>query len=252
VAPSGRRGYLSGASKEAQVRTILVAGASRGIGLELVRQYAAAGERVIAGCRHPEGASALGAIAAIAAGAGGRVEVHRLDVTSDTSVAAFKAEVGAEPVDVLLAVAGVSGPDKEGRVGRLDLPGWADTMNTNALGAARVANAFIDNLRAGRGRKLIATTSGLGSTGDSSGGWLAYRASKAALNNIWRNFALALKDDGIVCVAISPGWVRTDMGGPGAELSVEAAVAVLRERIDGLGPEDSGRFLSSKGEDLPW
>ncbi len=151
------------------MRTILVTGANRGIGLEFVRQYAEAGDRVIAGCRSPERADALQKIADAAAE---KVSVRRLDVGSDASVEALQMEVGEQPLDILISNAGVAGPDKDGQVGSLDLKGWSETMNINALGAARIANAFVGNLRAGAGKKLIAITSGLGSTGKPpAAGW---------------------------------------------------------------------------------
>lgn len=231
------------------MRTVLVTGANRGIGLEFVRQYADAGDKVVAGCRSPDRA---GDLQKIAAGSEGRVTVHRLDVMSDESVEGVQAELGDQPLDIVIANAGIGGPDKDGRVGDLDMAGWLDTMNTNALGAARTGNAFVGALRAGRDRKFVAITSGLGSTAESSGGWLAYRASKAALNNIVRNFAISLKGDGIVCVALSPGWVKTDMGGAGAELTPAQSVKKMRTLIDRLGPADSGRFIGSNGKDLPW
>jgi NAD(P)-dependent dehydrogenase (short-subunit alcohol dehydrogenase family) len=231
------------------MRTVLVTGANRGIGLEFVRQYAEGGDRVIAGVRDPDGATDL---KAIADASDGRVSIHRVDVSDDASVAAFRKDVGDQPVDILLAVAGVMGPEKQQRLGELDFPGWLGTLSVNALGPVRLADAFVDNVRKGRAKKMIAITSGMGSTAESGGGYLAYRMSKAGLNNAWRNISIELKGDRIVCVALNPGWVKTDMGGPSANITVEQSVSNMRKRIDGYGLSDSGRFLSWDGKQFGW
>jgi NAD(P)-dependent dehydrogenase (short-subunit alcohol dehydrogenase family) len=229
--------------------TVLVTGANRGIGLEFVRQYAEAGDRVIAVCRAPAAAKDL---AAIAARAVGRVTVHAADVSDDAAVASLKREVGDQPIDVLVANAGIMGPERQHRADDIDVPGWLQTLSVNTLGPVRTAQAFLPNLKAGQGRKLIAITSGMGSTADTGGGYFAYRASKAALNNAWRNLAIALKRDAIVCVAMSPGWVKTDMGGAGAQLTPQQSVSAMRRRIDGFTVKDSGRFVGETGGDVAW
>jgi len=229
--------------------TVLVTGANRGIGLEFARQYADAGDRVIAVCREPGRAKDL---AAIAAKSGGRVEAQAADVADDASVAALKRAVGEAPIDVLIANAGTMGPERQHRADDLDMPGWLETLSVNTLGPVRTAAAFLPNLQAGQGKRLVAITSGMGSSAEAGGGYLAYRASKAALNNAWRNLAIALKRDGIVCVAMSPGWVKTDMGGAGAELTPQQSVSSMRKVIEALSAKDSGRFVSHRGADIAW
>ena len=229
--------------------TVLVTGANRGLGLEFVRQYAEAGARVIAVCRAPAAAREL---AAIARSSEGRVSLVAADVSDDASMAALKAALGDQPIDIVIANAGVMGPKQQDRPGRLDIAGWLQTLSTNTLGPVRTAEALLANLKAGKGRKLIAITSGMGSTAESDGGYLAYRSSKAALNNAWRNLALALRGDGVVCVAMSPGWVKTDMGGPGAELTPQQSVSAMRGLIEGFSKTDSGRFVSHRGADIAW
>jgi NAD(P)-dependent dehydrogenase (short-subunit alcohol dehydrogenase family) len=231
------------------MRTVLVSGANRGLGLEFVRQYAEAGDRVVAGARDPDAALEL---KAIADASDGRVSVHRLDVADPASVAAFRQAVGDQPIDILIANAGVMGGDRQQRLGDLDFDSWTRTLAVNSLGPVRLADAFVDNLRKGKGRKLIAITSGMGSTAESGGGYLAYRMSKAALNNAWRNIAIELKNDRVVAVALNPGWVKTDMGGSGAKITPEQSVAAMRKRIDAYGLSDSGRFLSWDGKQFGW
>jgi NAD(P)-dependent dehydrogenase (short-subunit alcohol dehydrogenase family) len=229
--------------------TVLVTGANRGIGLEFVRQYAEAGDQVIAVCRDPARAKDL---AAIAGRADGRVSVLAADVADDAAVAALKAHVGGAAVDVVIANAGVMGPERQHRPDDLDVPGWLETLSVNTLGPVRTAAAFLPNLKAGQGKTLVAITSGMGSNAETGGGYLAYRASKAALNNAWRNLAIALKRDGIVCVAMSPGWVKTDMGGAGAELTPQQSVSAMRRQIADFTARDSGRFVNHKGVDVAW
>lgn len=231
------------------MQTVLITGANRGIGLEFARQYADAGDRVIAVARRPDAARAL---RALADNSGGRVSVHAGDVASDDSIRALKAAVGEAPIDIVIANAGVMGPERQHRPDGLDFDGWLQTLSTNTLGPVRTAEAFLPNLKAGKGKRLIAITSGMGSTADTGGGYLAYRSSKAALNNAWRNLAIALRGDGIVCVVMSPGWVKTDMGGAGAGLSPQQSVSALRRQIEGFGPKDSGRFADVKGGDIAW
>lgn len=223
-------------------RTVVVAGASRGIGLEFARQYAAEGWRVIAGVRSPDGATDLGAL---------KVEVHELDVASDRSVSTFAEGLAGTPVDLVLAVAGVFGGDRQ-TPGDVDFDAWLTTLSVNTLGPIRLLEALAGNLSAGQDRRFVAITSGMGSTATNEGGYLAYRSSKAALNNAIKTQALARRDQGIVCVALNPGWVKTDMGGPSARLSVDHAVSEMRRRIADYGPEQSGRFLSWDGAEFEW
>jgi NAD(P)-dependent dehydrogenase (short-subunit alcohol dehydrogenase family) len=229
--------------------TVLVTGANRGIGLEFVRQYAGAGDDVIAVCRDPAAARDL---AALAKAADGRVTVLAADVGDDAAMAALRGRVGDRPIDVVIANAGTMGPDRQHRLSDLDVAGWLETLSVNTLGPVRTAEAFLANLKAGAEKKLIAITSGMGSTAEAAGGYFAYRASKAALNNAWRNLAIALKGERIVCVAMSPGWVKTDMGGAGAQLTPQQSVAAMRRLIAGLTLRDSGRFVSQKGADVAW
>ena len=225
--------------------TVVISGANRGIGLEFTRQYAAAGARVIAGCRDPDAATELAALP-------GDVAILPLDVADDASVAAFSAAAGDAPVDILIANAGVWGGQREQQFGTLDFGNWARVLSVNTLGPMRLAQAFADRVRAAPAGRMVALTSGMSSTAETAGGHLAYRSSKAALNNAWRNLAIAMKDDGVACTVIDPGWVKTDMGGESARLTPEQSVAAMRAVIAGLTPGTSGRFLRWDGRETPW
>ena len=178
------------------------------------------------------------------------MSVHALDVRDDASVAAFRQAVGEQPVDILIANAGAS--DRGQRPGRFDFESWLDLFDTNSLGPMRLAQAFLPNLKAGRDKKLVAITSILGSTARHGGDMFAYRASKAALNNAWAGLAAALKGDGVVCLPLHPGWVKTDMGGAGAEIDAATSVQGMMARIAQARLDRSGDFVAYDGRALPW
>ena len=227
--------------------TLLITGANRGLGLEFVRQYAAEGWDVVAGVRRPDQASELQALAQ-----GGRIEVHAVDVTDGRTVDSFKGAVGARPLDVVIAGAGVYGDHGGQDFGRLDYEDWERTLRVNTLGPLRIAEAFAGNLEAGSERKLVAITSLMGSIADSSGGAIIYRSSKAALNAAWKGVALALKPRGITAMVMHPGWVQTDMGGKNAPVTPEQSIRGMRQVIAGLTPDDAGSFRAFDGKSLPW
>lgn len=225
--------------------TLLVTSASRGIGREFVRQYAAEGWRVIAGCRDP------GAVEAALRAFGGGVRPVAMDVTDAASVEAV-ARADAGPVDLLVNSAGIIGRGDDGP-GAVDYAEWARVMDVNAFGPVRVLDAFLPHLAAARGAKAITITSGLGSIADTgSGSTLMYRTSKAAVNMAMRARSFPLRARGIAVAVINPGWVKTDMGGPNARITVEESVRGMRAAIDGLTLERTGSFLNWNGRDYPW
>lgn len=226
----------------------LVTGANRGIGLEFVRQLAARGDSVIATARAPDNAREL---AAVAKQHGERVQLFGCDVADDTSVAGFGRAIGGVPVDVLINNAGVMGTSTD--LGSFDFEDFLNTMNVNAVGPVRVLQAALPGLRAGKGKKLVQITSGLGSIGDNaSGGYLDYRMSKAALNMLAVTLARDLESEGFISVTLQPGWVQTDMGGRGAPTPVDASVRGMLGVIDGLKTSDNGRFLGWDEREMPW
>ncbi len=227
--------------------TILVTGANRGLGLEFVRQYAADGDRVIAACRTPVKADAL---VAIAAASGGRVTVHPLDVTEEGSVAAFKSVLGDQPLDIVIANAGTYGGARQDW-DDMDFDAWARTLAVNLMAPMRLAGITHRNLAA-HGGKFIAITSGMGSNANAGGGMHAYRTSKAGLNKLVSTLAQDWRSDGIVAVPISPGWVKTDMGGPDAPLSPAQSVGAMRKVIAGLTLAQSGKLFDYDGAALAW
>ena len=228
--------------------TILVTGASRGLGLEFTRQYLAAGDGVIAACRSPSAAKSL---QQLERDSKDLLTLVELDV-ADPKSARRAAEATQRPIDVLINCAGVIGARGQ-RLGSLDYRDWLQVLEVNLMGPARVCEAFLEQVAQSSRRLIVTITSGMGSLADNtSGGSIPYRTSKAAVNMVMRSAAIDLKPRGITCVVVNPGWVKTDMGGPSAKLSPEESIAALRRLISGLGPSDSGRFYNYDGREYPW
>ncbi len=237
----------AGASKslDDSKRTVLITGANRGIGLELARQYHAAGWKVIGTAREPDAAKDLKSV-------GEDVLVPALDVTDPESVRALSKWLEQRPIDLLVNNAGV-GDGGESSLAKIDAQKLAHVMQVNAIGPMLVTQALLPNLRAGKGRVIVSITSVLGSIeGDTDDGYYGYRESKAALNMFMRSLAAELRPEKFVCVPIHPGWVKTDMGGPNAQLTPEQSVAGIRKVIAGLKAGDSGKFWSYDGSNLSW
>jgi len=229
---------------------VVVTGANRGIGLELVRQLAARGDHVEACARTPDAAPELAALA------GDHVRVHPLDVRDAASVRALAGALGDTAIDIVFNVAGVYGGSRQSlrqMAEDLELGDVTSTLDVNATGALRVTVALLPHLRRGAAKKLVHVTSGMGSiTDNTSGGYYAYRMSKAALNMMSRSLAVDLRPEGIASVVINPGWVQTDMGGASAPTPVDESVRGILRVIDGATLADSGEFLNWKGNRYPW
>ncbi len=227
-----------------------VTGASRGIGLEFVRQLLRRGDVVEAGVLLPEENADV--LQALVRESEGRLRVHPLDITDPVSVGAFARQVdGGGPLDVLINNAGVLGSKKP--LTELDFQELLRTFDVNALGALRMAAALLPTLRRGTTRRIACMSSRAGSIADNgSGGAYAYRLSKAALNMAVCNLAVELRPEGFTVLALHPGWVRTAMSDPTAPRSPEEAAHDLLQLIDSARPEDTGRFLDFRGQPVPW
>jgi NAD(P)-dependent dehydrogenase (short-subunit alcohol dehydrogenase family) len=220
------------------VPTILITGAGRGLGLELARQYAADGWRVIGTVRDGD-LERIGA------------ESLKVEVTDFAAVKALAAKLKGEPLDVLFCNSGIIG--KRGTaLGSFDYADWETILRVNLLGAAAVIETLVDNVAASEHKTIAVMSSRLGSISETSGMTLPYSTSKAALNLLAKALAETLRPRGVIVAALSPGWVRTDMGGQGAPLTPEVSVRGLRKVLGGLRREDSGKFFSHDGSQIPW
>ncbi len=222
--------------------TVLITGAGRGLGLELARQYAHDGWRVIGTVRD---ASAGRKVVKLGA------ESLTLDVTNAAQLKQLAARLKGVPIDVLFCNAGISG--KRGMaLGNFDFAEWEKVLRVNLLGAAAVIEALVDNVAASERRIVAVMSSRLASIAESSGMTIPYATSKAALNLLAKALAATLASRGMIVVALSPGWVKTDMGGQSAPLTPERSVHGLRAVIARLRAQDSGKFLSYDGSTIPW
>lgn len=244
------------AAAAAQPGTVLVTGSSRGLGLEFVRQYAAAGWTVIATARDPDGAAELRALAA----ANPKIAVERLDVTEQTSIEALAAKYAGTPIDVLVNNAGVLGGSEAQTLGSLDYAEFENVMAVNVYGPLAVAEAFREHVAASEQKKIVAITSRSGVI--SEPGWRGpyfYRASKVALNMAMRVLADDLRERGVIVALVAPYPTDTDMlraliGAENAarQARPEASVAGLIAVIDGLTLENGAQPLLADGKRLPW
>jgi NAD(P)-dependent dehydrogenase (short-subunit alcohol dehydrogenase family) len=222
--------------------TILITGASRGIGLEFANQFTAVGWTVIGACRNPVEAEPLSAIAGI--------EVHELDVDDGASVMALKQALGDRQIDVLLNNAGIIG--QRSGFGTLDYDAWAGAMNTNVFGPMRMAEAFADNVMASDCKQMVFISSRMGSITETSPNAYVYRSSKTALNMAVRCMSLELAGRGLTAVLFHPGHVSTDMGGASAPVTPSCSVAGMKQQILGFTQAANGRFLTFDGDQIPW
>ena len=231
------------------MKTVLITGASRGIGLEHVRRFAANGARVFAAVRTPAEAKEL---QTLAADNKVRVEVLAYDAADAAAPGRIKTALGNTPLDLLFANAGAFG-DRTSAIGSIDVADVLQLININALAPLKLVEALVENVAAS-GRKIIALQSSrLGSIGEnSSGGYYPYRISKCVVNMIARNIAVDLNPRGVIAVALHPGWVRTRMGGEGAPISVDESVSGQQRVLANLKPGDSGRFFNYDGTEIPW
>jgi NAD(P)-dependent dehydrogenase (short-subunit alcohol dehydrogenase family) len=228
---------------------ILITGANRGLGLEFARQYSGEAWQVFAACRNPSSANHL---QELKKAPNHRLTILPIDVTDLASVVAAAKELAGTAIDLLVNNAGIAGPSNQ-TTGRVDYRAWAHVLDVNTMGPLRLIESFADHLARSDRRLVVTMTSGMGSLADNtSGGSIAYRTSKAAVNMVTRSAAIDLASRRITCIVVNPGWVKTDMGGPGARLTPEESVAALRRLIANLTLEDSGKFFNWDGREYPW
>lgn len=227
---------------------VLITGASRGIGFQMAQQYCENGDSVLASCRNPGGADALNELAA---SSGGKVTVVDMDVSDPKSIEAAAKTIGDQQIDIVINNAGATGGAHQS-LGDIDFDDWMDTFNVNTIAPFRVSVAFHDNLKKSDAAKVMIVTSQLGASTWPMGGMYAYSTSKAAVSKVGQILAMDWKDDGISVCVVHPGWVRTDMGGPQAEISPEESASGIRSVIASMGLADSGKFYKWNGEIHPW
>ncbi len=233
--------------------TVLITGANRGIGLELVRQYLSQGSAVIAVSRSES--DELKAL-----GESNLLQSHQLDLTDDRALTALANELREQKIDVLLNNAGTMGRRnfadvgmKAGSFGSFNREEWHEILDINLCTPMKLAELFVNNVAASDNGRIITLSSMMGSMGlNNSGSAYCYRASKAGVNAIMKSMAIDLAGRNIIAVAIHPGFVKTDMGGPNAHIEPHESAAGIIRVIEKLTPEQAGKLIAWNGEDMPW
>ena len=222
--------------------TVVITGANRGLGLAFARRLSADGFRVIGTARRPDAADELRSLG---------VRIEQLDVTDAQSVRRLAEAIGDAPVDILINNAGIG--SRARTLEDFDIDDAQRIMQVNYLGPMRVTQALLPALRAGDRKLIVNITSTYGSIErNTRGGAYGYRESKAALNMFTRSLAAELEPHGFTCIVMSPGWVKTDMGGPNARLTPDQSVDAMVKVIEGLTTEHSGSFFNHAGDIVPW
>lgn len=228
------------------MQTALITGANRGIGLHLVKQFLQAGWQVVAACRKPDSATVLNSLA------GPHLQILPLDVTDARSVLALVAALNGKPLDVLVNNAGIMGPQHQ-NVRDMDYDAFLQTLNVNTVAPLRVSAALLPNLKLGKRPRIVTISSQMGAFAlDMGPGHIAYSSSKSAVSKVMQLMAKELTPEGIIVCPVHPGWVKTDMGGPNAQLEPADSAAGLFTLIDGLQLQHSGRFWTWDGKEHAW
>ena len=232
------------------MRTVLITGASRGIGLAFCTQYAKQGWQVIACCRNPEQATELNKLVS----RNYQIRIFKMDVMDRSGIDALAKQIKDSTIDLIIANAGVYGDSRGHGFGNLDYADWINTLETNVLGVVKVIESFLPNLKRSNNNPCIAVLSSqMGSIDDnSSGGSILYRSSKAALNAAMKSLSIDCQNDNIGVLIFHPGWVKTDMGGPHALIDSETSVTGMIKQISNFNMSQTGRFIKYDGTQLPW
>jgi NAD(P)-dependent dehydrogenase (short-subunit alcohol dehydrogenase family) len=236
-------------SREA-MPTVLITGASRGLGLEFSRQYAESGWQVLSTCRSPDDAPALRDLADCHPS----LRLHALDVTQDKSVQSLAEVLRGIKIDVLLNNAGIAGQIDGQSLGVLDYRIGHETMETNLFGPLRMAEAFLDHVAASEQRKIMTVSSALGSISSTTGGTIFYRCSKSAVNMAMASLARDVAQRGVIVGLLSPGLVATDLTADldGPKITPLESISGLIPIIDAYTLEQSGQFIRYTGLEVPW
>ncbi len=227
-------------------QTVFITGANRGIGLSLTELYLQQGDQVHATSRNLTDSKELHALASRY----NTLVLHELDVTDYQRVAQLASELPA--IDLLINNAGYYGPKGYG-FGNTDIEEWRQVFEINTIAPLKLVESFYPLLQQGKAKKIACISSKVGSmTENTSGGGYIYRSSKAALNSVVKSLSNDLTDEGFTVLALHPGWVRTEMGGPNALIDTQTSADGLAKVIEQSTQENSGQFINYDGTELPW
>lgn len=229
------------------MKTVLITGANRGIGLGFATYYANSGWHVYACCRSPEEAVSLKHLSDSTS----TVSLVSLDVTQFSDIQKLPQTLESKPIDLLINNAGILGDHESFET--TDPNFWLKAFEVNAIAPFLIAKALLPNLQLGQSKLIANISSRLGSMDENqSGGYYCYRSSKAALNAVTKSMSVDLKNKNIIVIALHPGWVKTDMGGKDAQIPIEESVDGLAKIFDTMQLKNSGQFINYQGNLLNW
>ena len=225
---------------------LFITGANRGIGLEMVKQFAQSNWQISACCRNPETATELSALAQ----ANADIKLYALDVTDYQAVANLASQLKDTSFDLLINNAGIYGP-KGSSLDNLDLEAWRQVFETNTIAPLKLIQAFTPHVAASEGKRIAVLSSKMGSISDNqSGSSYIYRSSKTALNQVIKSLSIDLSPQGIQVIALHPGWVRTEMGGPNGLIDTTESVTGLKNVM--TSEIKTGHFYNYDGSEIAW
>ena len=227
------------------METVLITGASRGIGLELTRQFLDLGYNVISTYRGQPSAQLESLLSNKA------LMLHELEVTDEASISTLAAQLSNSNIDVLINNAGILGPTEQS-METVQPSEWLNTFAVNTVAPLMVCRALLPLMEASSNPRIVTISSQMGALSRESMGMYAYRSSKAAVNKVMQVLALELKPKGVTVCPVHPGWVKTDMGGQEADITAEESASGIVGLVQSMALEQSGTFFTWEGNEHNW
>jgi len=227
------------------MKTVLITGTNRGIGLELVKQFLSKPYNIIATYRGEAGAD----LTSLAQSE--HITLMQVEVTSDQSIKTLVQKLDNQCIDILINNAGVIGPDNQS-LEKMDIDGWMQAFAVNSISPFVMSQALLPMLEQSNNAKIINISSMMAALGRESTGMYAYRSSKAALNKVSQTMAVELREKGIIICPVHPGWVKTDMGGQDAQITAFESATGIFKLVENISIKDSGTFLTWEGDIHVW
>ena len=230
------------------MKNILITGANRGLGLGFAKKCLKKDEHVLATVRDIKGSEEL---LALKEKFPNNLEIFELDLLKESVGYTLENFLGDRPIDIVINNAGVGSTNQHFEA--VSPKPWLEVLKVNLIAPLIITQSIINNVKKGSDKKIYFLSSQLGSIGDNaSGGMYIYRSSKTGLNQVVKSLSIDLKPQGITVVSLHPGWVKTDMGGPNAPVSIDESIEGMMQVIDATDIRDTGRFLNYDGKELPW
>ena len=230
------------------MKNVLITGANRGLGLGFVKSFLTKNVNVICTTRNIPGSTEL---LECKKKYPKNLEILELDLLGENSENSFSDLLSDKPIDIFINNAGVGNSNQ--RFGVVSSKPWVEVLKVNLIAPLTVTQSIIENIKKGSDKKIYFLSSQLGSIEDNtSGGMYIYRSSKTALDQVVKSLSVDLKPMGITVISLHPGWVKTDMGGPNAPVSIDESIKGMMKVIDATDIRNTGTFLNFDGQGLPW